>query len=271
MASPTILAMDGDNPTPAADAVFQTAELVENILLSLPLKELLPAQKVCKFFKACIEGSINAQIVLFCRSARPGLLRLRNTGARSEDQDVLDDYGIGHDTSYYTKNGRRVTPVINPFMRRFVVVQWMNTTPVLILQRVSPDWDESEYLSGPDEGWDEAPVARSFGLNHQEQLSTLRSKGASWRRMLFLQPACEVLKVKCNKTNQVFTITNSDGITAQDFLDGVRRHWFDCPTCPFDRKFRHRARKGHGKDDATYADVNPIGEASCWLHSLNTR
>ncbi|KAK5138015.1 hypothetical protein LTR08_005812 [Meristemomyces frigidus] len=51
---------------PAACAQVQaTTELMEMILLRLPMKELLFAQAVCRFWKTVIEGSAKLQQALF--------------------------------------------------------------------------------------------------------------------------------------------------------------------------------------------------------------
>ena len=53
----------------ASSAVFDTPELLEAFLLSLPMKDLLFAQAVCRQWKAAIDNSPNLQRALFFRPA----------------------------------------------------------------------------------------------------------------------------------------------------------------------------------------------------------
>lgn len=62
------------------EKVFGTNELLENILVRLPMKKLLLAQRVCKHWHSLINGSIRLQRALFMAPVpvRGGFLRLRN-------------------------------------------------------------------------------------------------------------------------------------------------------------------------------------------------
>jgi len=51
----------------AAQRTFDVPELLEHVLLQLPIKDLLFAQKVCKHWKQTIEASPRAQQALFFR------------------------------------------------------------------------------------------------------------------------------------------------------------------------------------------------------------
>ncbi|KAK5714269.1 hypothetical protein LTR17_017275 [Elasticomyces elasticus] len=51
----------------AAATVLQTPELLEAVLLSLPARDLLFAQKVCKAWKKATESSPSIQRALFFR------------------------------------------------------------------------------------------------------------------------------------------------------------------------------------------------------------
>lgn len=50
---------------PAAEAFFSTPELLETMLLELPMQDLLLAQRVCLRFKGTIDGSIKIRRALF--------------------------------------------------------------------------------------------------------------------------------------------------------------------------------------------------------------
>jgi hypothetical protein len=55
--------------TTATQAVLATAELLELILLNLPIKDILFAQKVCKQWKQLIDSSPLLQQALFLKPA----------------------------------------------------------------------------------------------------------------------------------------------------------------------------------------------------------
>lgn len=55
-------------------AVFQTTELLENILVHLPMRDILVTQRVCQKFDAVIKGSVSIQQKLFSRPYEKGEL-----------------------------------------------------------------------------------------------------------------------------------------------------------------------------------------------------
>lgn len=55
----------GDDIAEVVEKILNTNELLENILVRLPIKKLLLAQRVCKHWKALITGSIRLQRALF--------------------------------------------------------------------------------------------------------------------------------------------------------------------------------------------------------------
>ncbi|KAK4496477.1 hypothetical protein PRZ48_012457 [Zasmidium cellare] len=56
---------DGDDIIPAVDQVFSTTELLEMILLNLPLFDLFVLQRTCKTFRDTIHGSIKLKQHMF--------------------------------------------------------------------------------------------------------------------------------------------------------------------------------------------------------------
>lgn len=74
-------ASSGDTKTAEViEKLLGTNELLENILVRLPMKRLLLAQRVCKHWKALIDGSLRLQRALFMVPVPipGGVLRLRN-------------------------------------------------------------------------------------------------------------------------------------------------------------------------------------------------
>ncbi|TKA31264.1 hypothetical protein B0A54_15319 [Friedmanniomyces endolithicus] len=63
----------GDNEDGSRKAVFMTAELLEDILMHLPLKELSVAQGACRRFREVVTTSAKLQQKLFLRPSALGL------------------------------------------------------------------------------------------------------------------------------------------------------------------------------------------------------
>ncbi|KAF2167115.1 hypothetical protein M409DRAFT_54318 [Zasmidium cellare ATCC 36951] len=269
MPSPIVIEMDGETPTPAAHAVFQTAELLEKILLSLPLTDLLLAQKICKFFKASIEGSSKAQTALFYRAAGSDLLRFEKTGLYSIDE--------AEGFWSHVKSSRKSKPVINPLMRRFIITQWMKMNSIVHIGFVSPVFDRSAYinpyLAVDEEVQDEdgGDADSDIGPRNIDELEALHRKGASWRQMLFMQPACEMLNARCDITRKSFTISNPNGVTLQNLVDGLRSHWFECPTCPVNFNIQRWDYQGYQRGEIVLDELDPINDAWSLLHELETK
>ena len=80
-------AATGTGPSsPAQSAVFATTELLENILIQLPWKQLFPVQRVCRKFHDVTSGSIRLQQRMFLRSCVPvESWTLRSRGPVLED------------------------------------------------------------------------------------------------------------------------------------------------------------------------------------------
>ncbi|TKA72678.1 hypothetical protein B0A55_06286 [Friedmanniomyces simplex] len=64
------LTMTTDGPR---QAVFNTAELLENILLHMPAKSVIGAQRVCRQFRDVVATSVQLQRKLFLRPAVPAI------------------------------------------------------------------------------------------------------------------------------------------------------------------------------------------------------
>lgn len=94
----------------AAAQVFNTAELVEMILLELAMEDiLLRAMRVCKYWKAVIDASLKLQQVLFFKAipGPPGLLL--EIDYTDSDSDYLPRI---------SSTARRHTLFINPLLER---------------------------------------------------------------------------------------------------------------------------------------------------------
>ena len=67
----------------AREKALQTPELLEHILFQLPTKDLLLAQRVCKFWQANIKASKKIQQALFFRPADGGPVEYKVWGTSS--------------------------------------------------------------------------------------------------------------------------------------------------------------------------------------------
>ena len=84
----------------AVDKVFGVTELLEAVLLQLPMKDLLMAQKINKHCKATIEASDAIQKALFRKAG--------NADQAGADVSLLD----------HTQHGVKTTVAINPLLCR---------------------------------------------------------------------------------------------------------------------------------------------------------
>ena len=72
----------------AAHQVLFTTELLEAILLCMPLMHILPLQRVCKGWRSVIEGSVKLQRVLFFLPIGP--VENSPTPGRSEPNNSIN-------------------------------------------------------------------------------------------------------------------------------------------------------------------------------------
>ncbi|KAK4621126.1 uncharacterized protein CLAFUR5_10484 [Fulvia fulva] len=195
----------------AAENVWQVAELLEEILLRLPLHDLLVSQRVCRTWHTGTSSILEA---LFLQP-RPGRCTYRSTG-RNPGWKNLD--------------GDAVSPVYNPFISKdFVFI---------------PDLDADEMLAALPYGGEiihyGLVAPDPFIKKHQQlyQQVNFLGMGASWRNMLVMQPPATQIEFDCDNHwyevtgNISTTISNPNGVTWGDLVDAYRAHWMQCLNCP---------------------------------------
>ena len=235
----------------ACDSVIATSELLEKIILHLPLQDILLNQRVSSLWRAIIQESPQIQRVLFMKPSSAE--RLDN-----EHQTAGGDAELTE--KWWTTLGREFDvefgPVLNPFMQKYAFRK---------------DYTEVECIgvSIVHKGFIN-PTAEDTrnSVLHVEQC---HSRNASWRKMLFSQPPMSCLRILCNvnhlldndhrhedldslqdRDENCFRILNGNGLSMGDVVKGIREHWFICPHCP---------STGFWQDCWVFVGDEPYGQA----------
>lgn len=151
---------------PVADAALGTYELLENILLYLPLTDLLLAQRVNKDWRAVVDRSERILQALFFRTAHDALLSC------SFDKQNMLNFTCTNPTP---ANSSSPKPTLNPLITGFLVAPtiWSER---LLYDPMNPSGEWEEMLGDDDKFND-----------------TVLHPDASWKRMFLTQPAiCEI-------------------------------------------------------------------------------
>lgn len=153
----------------ARNAVFDTAELLEAILVCLPFKELFVVPRVCKSFKQVITSSVHIQQKMFLRSRG------------------VDERWFLPTIKYPTIGGPLgpVSPQVTKATKEYRV------TDLCPLLSREPFWTEWEIYSIVD--WPVLIPAEITSLMDMEDL--LCHKDASWRNILLTDPPYESASV----------------------------------------------------------------------------
>ncbi|KAK5680189.1 hypothetical protein LTS10_007116 [Elasticomyces elasticus] len=72
-------------------AVFATAELIENILMNAPVKSIFGSQRVSRQFRDVVATSVNLQQRMFLRPPQPVLTEVWTLVPKSEDEEESED------------------------------------------------------------------------------------------------------------------------------------------------------------------------------------
>ncbi|KAI7595153.1 hypothetical protein KC343_g15577 [Hortaea werneckii] len=96
----------------ARRAVFDTAELLENIIMQLPPRKIFVIQRVCKQFRDIVASSVKLQQRLFFRADGFEVQERRMTAKADTDQSTSYRFVRPNDIIYQDEHlGRIVTPV----------------------------------------------------------------------------------------------------------------------------------------------------------------
>lgn len=141
-------------------------------------------------------------------------------------------------------------------------------TSILHVGFVSPIFDKREDDHEDEDG---NTITDDVGPRHAGELVALHKKDASWKRMQFMQPACEIVRVRCNENDELFDISNPRGVTLQDLVDGLRNHWFDCPLCATEWDIQRWDYQGFFRDEVILDELDPIDSAWQLLKELDKK
>lgn len=218
--------------TSARSRAFGVTEVLENILLKLPIRDLLFAQGVSKQFQQVILDSITLQRALFFKPT-PGTL-----------------------------DGKAVTPTINPLLAKRMPshrvplvftpkdeIGGSQGTPMCLsvntvdTPRTTVPYQNPSYAPGFEVKVELTHVTIAKVLGEVTDTTSCHAKG-SWRRMLATQPPCQVSyslvapKQWKEKVNWIFTGVDSIGTwfydcsysdaeaaTVEDYKKSVDEAW----------------------------------------------
>lgn len=179
-------------------AVFETVELLEQILLHLPMKDLLLKSRVCKHWQNAIIGSLCIQRALFMKPEPTGCVmrfRLPDTLNKiSEDDPIRFWYGQkgGHD------------------------FQLAYLNPLLVEQKEHPEYQV--LLDRAEEG-----MIEKFTALPIKNCIDIKSCG-SWQRMYLTQPPETTIRYVIPRTNfriRTAPVLSLGGVTMGEVIDSA--------------------------------------------------
>ena len=162
--------------------MFNTAELLETVLLNLPTKDLLLSQRVCRSWQALILTSLHLQRALFLLPTACG--NLSYIDWRLDDKGLYEDSGAQLDLGEHLRGPSRDQPP------KAYESHWGQTRDDAGQYRVYVNPLLSSCF----------PVLTRGGVYWQEKLEDLpeplQRAEASWRTMFFTQPPinCAVIE-----------------------------------------------------------------------------
>ncbi|KAK4540349.1 hypothetical protein LTR36_009306 [Oleoguttula mirabilis] len=169
-------------PTPASSKVINTAELLEKILLCLPMQCLLLMQRVCKTWHALILSSIHLQRALFLLPASCGAISYLDW--RLDDKDLYGAGGAQLGLGEHLRGTKRDGPP------RMYKAHWGRTRDDAGQYRVFANPLLAKcfpFISG----------ARAYWQEKLEDLpEPMQRAEASWRAMFFTQPPVNCLAIE---------------------------------------------------------------------------
>jgi hypothetical protein len=164
----------------ARQAVLGTTELLEHILVHLPVKDLFIIQRVCKRFLDFINTSVALQHKLFLRTSSPKLEKTWQLIVTHWPS--LLELALGLPSAYRFAHKGQAPSTSEPIVRSFAPV------------KLNPYFRER---SGFDLASRKSNLAR--GLRERAEISiNFLSEGGSWRSMYLTDPSCQVAKVQFN-------------------------------------------------------------------------
>ncbi|KAK4505879.1 hypothetical protein PRZ48_003844 [Zasmidium cellare] len=192
----------------AADAVFNTAELIEKILLDVPFRTLLTSQRVSKQWKDAIAGSKEIQEKLFLRPAKA-------KGAFRKFSYLLDRHELGDLFDViFGPYGRDSAVEHIPFesvdrSKSFALQASLNPLFQNSLEVMGLPWDRAE--DGEQVALNNIALVNHIAKTEKKDMPTLLGKvKSSYLDMFLSQPPAEAVELCCGDRSR--TIRSNEGI-----------------------------------------------------------
>lgn len=197
----------------ASTAVFDTYELLEQILLHLPVTDLLLSQQVCKKWQQVVHRSRGIRCALFIED-------FFDDGAHAVPSPN-DPIGLIQRWHFAEANGAEFRVVVNPLLNEFFD-SGAYGDPLLHYGPVAP-----VNINNPMDPFNFDPWSR-------------RCRFQSWKAMRMFQPWQYDLLVPCKpalfgRYNERYNLGSN--LSAGGVVDRLRAHWFECPDCPIKTAF----------------------------------
>ena len=195
--------------------VLAIPEMLEMIMLSLPLKHLLRSGRVSLFWHRLWASSLNIQRALFLKPSQDHPVQLINTMENPGEDEC----------EWETASGGRLQkrPIINPFHNRIFYGHfdpwYLDAVSYRILVHPFIRCDDTVLGSDPAAGW----------------LQTFNRTDASWRNQFFTQPPMTRFDAWCegfDGPRRYFNVQNPDGLKMSYIQNGLRGHLDSCTSCP---------------------------------------
>ncbi|KAK5128287.1 hypothetical protein LTR85_002954 [Meristemomyces frigidus] len=197
----------------ACTRALGVTELKERILLHLPLKDLLLAQRVSKEWRDLIQDSQKTRQALFLES--------------TSKASIVFDHN-------HVSGGYAVATI--PAWNVFGKDTWLAANPILnpLLHQHTGYKRESQSAHILHEGFINPVNPRCPGKKMDDKSRATHRAKASWRTMTLMQPAISRLSFFCSDCqhdeNQIFDVR---GAKLGKLVQGLRDHWHICPNCPY--------------------------------------
>lgn len=215
-------------------AALQVTEILEMILLFLPLRKIVQVKEVNKSWRNTVEGSINLQRALFLTS-------LNGSVAQYRPKDKMAQQAIMNKIGPVEPTAAKLVPEVFANVGRWTHPTFeKNEKPTFIMNPLLRPLFRKVGTSSKD----------NMGMELDTHYCTLKNSdleaklGPNWRTALLVQPARSSCSVICSclrrgelaKTSWahpagyfgLFWVDNEVGVTMGDLVDRIRLHRHSC-------------------------------------------